>query len=79
MTLFGEATEDNPFPENCGSCRFYERELAECHRRINILYYPGFTGEAVSVDSEIQLWAKTSSNDWCGDFEERIAQGNGGY
>ena len=79
MALFGKATKDDPFPENCYSCRFYERDLAECHRRINVIVGPAKNTGHTLVPRQITKWVNTVHDDWCGDFKRAIRQGNGGY
>ena len=69
--MFGKTTEENPFPESCYNCRFWnksesELENAECRRRINRTILPKSPSEAPSMS----LWAITLHNDWCGDYEQ---------
>jgi len=64
----GKVTEDNPFPDNCGSCHYWDD--GECHRRINAI--------ATSYNKQwpyratVKLWVKTKHHDWCGEYKKYI-------
>jgi len=54
----------------CGKCRFFEDAefsdgFGECHR-----HAPRCTG-AEPGSNDLAVWPVISSDDWCGEFEER--------